>query len=160
MKLYEIDSAIQAVYDQIEQNDGVLPDELESELDGLQMERTAKISNILKLLKNIGSDETALEVEITLLEKKLKTVQNRKQSVKNYLAYAIGEGNKFKNEIASVYWKKSESVLCPDVSFLPLKFVREKITKEPDKVAIKEALNKGEVIQGCSIMHKSTIVVR
>lgn len=160
MKLYEIDSAIQAVYDQIEQNEGVIPDELESQLDGLQMERAAKISNILKLLKNIGSDETALEVEITLLEKKLKAVQNRKQSVKNYLAYAIGEGNKFKNEIASVYWKKSESVLCPDVSFLPLKFVREKITKEPDKVAIKEALNKGEVIQGCSIMHKSTIVVR
>lgn len=160
MKLYEIDSAIQAVYDQIEQNEGVIPDELESCLDGLKMERTAKISNILKLLKNIGSDETALEVEITLLEKKLKAVQNRKQSVKNYLAYAIGEGNKFKNEIASVYWKKSESVLCPDVSFLPLKFVREKITKEPDKVAIKEALNKGEVIQGCSIMHKSTIVVK
>lgn len=160
MKLYEIDSAIQEVYDQIEQNEGVIPDELESQLDGLQMERAAKISNILKLLKNIGSDETALEVEITLLEKKLKAVQNRKQSVKNYLAYAIGEGNKFKNEIASVYWKKSESVLCPDVSFLPLKFVREKITKEPDKVAIKEALNKGEVIQGCSIMHKSTIVVR
>lgn len=160
MKLYEIDSAIQAVYDQIEQNDGVLPDELEHQLDGLQMERSAKIGNILKLLKNICSDETALEVEISLLEKKLTAVKDRKQSVKNYLAYAIGEGNKFKNEISSVYWKESESVLCPDVSELPIKFVREKITKEPDKVAIKEALNSGEVIQGCSIMSKSTIVVR
>ena len=64
MKLYEIDSAIQAVYDQIEQNEGVLPDELESALDGLQMERTEKIENIIKLLKNIDGDITKVEVEI------------------------------------------------------------------------------------------------
>ena len=160
MKLYEIDSAIQAVYDQIEQNEGVLPDELERALDGLQMERTEKIENIIKLLKNIDGDITKVEVEISLLEKKLNAAKNRKQSVKNFLAYAIGNGNKFKSPIASCYWKESESVLCPDVSFLPLKFVREKVTKEPDNVAIKDALNAGEVIQGCSIMHKSTLVVK
>lgn len=160
MKLYEIDSAIQAVYDQIEQNEGVLPDELESALDGLQMERTEKIENIIKLLKNIDGDITKIDVEISLLEKKLNAAKNRKQSVKNFLAYAIGNGNKFKSPIASCYWKESESVLCPDASELPVKYVREKITKEPDKVAIKEALNKGEVIQGCSIMHKSTLVVK
>lgn len=160
MKLYEIDSAIQAVYDQIEQNEGVLPDELETALNDLQMERTTKISNIIKLMRNIDADITAIDVEISQLEKKLTAAKNRKQSVKNYLAYAIGEGNKFKDAIASCYWKESESVLCPDASELPVKYVREKITKEPDKVAIKEALNKGEVIQGCSIMHKSTLVVK
>lgn len=160
MKLYEIDSAIQAVYDQIEQNDGVIPDELESRLDGLQMERTTKISNILKLLRNIDSDITALDVEIASLQKKQKALENRKQSVRNYLAYAVGEGNKFKDAIATVYWKESESVLCPDVSDLPVKYVRQKTTQEPDKEAIKDALNAGKMIQGCSIMHKSTIVVR
>lgn len=160
MKLYEIDSSIQAVYDQIEANEGVLPDELESALDGLQMERTEKIENIIKLLKNIDGDITKIEVEISLLEKKLKAAENRKQSVKNFLAYAIGDGNKFKSPIASCYWKETESVLCPDASELPVKYVCEKITKKPDKVAIKDALNKGEVIQGCSIMHKSTLVVK
>lgn len=160
MKLYEIDSAIQAVYDQIEQNEGVLPDELESALDGLQMERAEKIENIIKLLKNIDGDITKIDVEISQLEKKLTAAKNRKQSVKNFLAYAIGNGNKFKSAIASCYWKETESVLCPDASELPVKYVREKITKEPDKIAIKEALNKGEVIQGCSIMHKSTLVVK
>ena len=137
-----------------------MPDELECALDGLQMERTEKIENIIKLLKNIDGDITKVEVEISLLEKKLNAAKNRRQSVKNFLAYAIGNGNKFKSPIASCYWKESESVLCPDASELPVKYVREKITKEPDKVAIKEALNKGEVIQGCSIMHKSTLVVK
>lgn len=160
MKLYEIDSALQAIYDKIEQNEGILPDELETELNGLQMEREHKIDNIIKLLKNIDSDITALDVEITVLEKKLKAAENRKQSVRNFLAYAIGEGNKYKNTIASVYWKESESLLVPEVESLPLKFIREKVTKEADKKAIKEALESGEIIQGCSIMHKSTIVVR
>jgi len=160
MKLYEIDTALQAIYDKIEQNEGVLPDELETELNGLQMEREHKIDNIIKLLKNIESDITALDVEITVLEKKLKAAENRKQSVRNFLACAIGEGNKYKNTIASVYWKESESVLVPEVESLPLKFIREKVTKEADKKAIKEALESGEVIQGCSIMHRSTIVVR
>src|SRR5574344_1052700 len=100
MKLYEIDSAIQAVYDQIEQNEGVIPDELESCLDGLKMERTAKISNILKLLKNIGSDEKALEVEIKLLEKKLNAVQNRKQSVKT-IGKIPPKGESFSDFIAT-----------------------------------------------------------
>ena len=161
MKLYEIDSEIQAIYDEIEANEGVLPDELETALNMLQMERTTKIDNIIKLYRNIAADETAIEVEITRLTKKLQSTVNRKQSVKNFLAYAIGEGNKFKNEIASVYWKSSESVQVPeDCEKLPEQYVRTKIEKSPDKKAIGEALKAGIVLEGCSIMHKTSIVVR
>lgn len=159
MKLYEIDSAIQAIYDQIEQNDGVLPDELESALDGLKMERTTKIDNILKLLKNIDGDITKFEVEISCMGKKLKALENRKQSVRNYLAYAIGEGNTFKG-VSSVSWKESSSVQVPDVQHIPLQYIREKVVKEPDKVSIREALESGVKIEGCSIVTKKSIVVR
>lgn len=160
LKLYEIDSAIQAIYDKIEANEGVMPDELESQLDGLQIERTTKISNILKLLRNADAEITAYEVEITMLSKKLKAVENRKLSIRNYLAYAIGVGNSFKNETSSVFWKKSESTIVPEVEFLPEQFIRVKTTKEADKIAIKEALLKGEKIAGCEIVEKQTIVIR
>lgn len=158
MKLYEIDSAIQAVYDQIEQNDGVLPDELESLLDGLQMERETKISNIVLLLKNIDGDCTKLAVEISLLQKKYKALENRKQSVRNYLAYAVGEGNKFKDAISSIYWQQRESVDVSDVESLPDMFVH--VEKTPDKGLIKQYLEGGCHIAGCQIVTKQSIVVR
>lgn len=160
MKLYEIDSAIQAIYDQIEQQDGVLPDELESALDGLQMERTAKISNVLRLLRNIDGDITKLDVEIACLNKKLKVLENRKQSVRNFLAYAVGEGNKFKDEIASVYWNNSEAVEVSDVDSLPRKYIREIVERSADKKAIKAALESGVMLEGCQIVTKKSMVVR
>ena len=160
MKLYEIDSAIQAIYDEIEQNEGVLPDELENALNGLQMERTEKIGNILKLMRNIDSDVVSLEVEIACLQKKLKATENRKQSVKNYLAYAIGEGNKFKNEISSVYWKDSESVVVDESKVDKLPNEYKKVTVEPRKTLLKDAIKHGSKFDGVEIVTKKSIVVR
>ena len=107
MKLYEIDSAIQAVYDQIEQNEGVLPDELETALNDLQLERTTKISNIIKLMRNIDADITAIDVEISQLEKKLTAAKNRKQSVKNHLAYRDWETDRKSTRLNSSHSAKS-----------------------------------------------------
>jgi Siphovirus Gp157 len=160
MRLYEIDSAIQAVYDQIEQNDGVLPDELELQLDGLQMERKEKIGNIVRLLKNIDGDCTKLAVEISMLQKKYKALENRKQSVRNYLAYAIGEGNSFKDTISSVSWNRSESVIVDEskIDMLPPFYV--KTIKEPVKKLLKEAIEKGREFDGVTIETKQSMVVR
>ena len=43
---------------------------------------------------------------------------------------------------------------------LPAVFVREKVTKEPNKVAIKEALQAGEVIPGCELTTSTTLQIR
>jgi Siphovirus Gp157 len=160
MKLYEIDSAIQAIYDEIEQNEGVLPDELESALNGLQMERTTKIGNVLKLLKNINGDITKLEVEANCLKKKLQSLENHKQSVKNYLAYAIGEGNKFKNEISSVHWTSSESVVVDEKKVDKLPDEYKKVIVEPCKTLLKDAIKHGSKFEGVEIVTKKSIVVR
>ena len=158
MKLYDIDSEIQAIYDEIEANEGVLPDELETALNVLQMERTKKIENIVKLLKNIDGDETKLFVEIQCLQKKLQSLRNRKQSVRNFLAYAIGEGNKVKTSVASIYWMNTKSTIADDVEKIPEQYL--KITKEPKLTLIKAALESGEVIEGCHIVQNKSMVVK
>lgn len=51
----------------------------------------------------------------------------------------------------SVAWSRRSIIVPDDVSALPPQYVREKIIRTPDKEALKQALETGEVIEGVSL---------
>lgn len=101
-----------------------------------------------------------LKAEAKRLSAKATALQNRADRVRELMKGAIvatGE-TKYKTDLFSFFIKKSESVQVLSEDELPREYLR--IKREADKIKIKEALKKGEHIEGCSIVEKLSLGVK
>lgn len=73
-------------------------------------------------------------------------------------AVLLTEDKKIETDLFKFTAKKSESVDVKDAELLPRAYIR--LTREADKKLIKEALKRGEQIEGCSIVEKYSLGVK
>ena len=67
---------------------------------------------------------------------------------------------KFETPKNAISFRKSLEVVPYDETLIPKEFMREKITYEPDKKAIKEAIQDGEIIEGARLEEKLNIQIK
>lgn len=131
MKLYEID---QAIMDCIDMETGeIINEEL---LNDLQMERDAKIENVALWIKQLKAEAEALKAEKMAFAERQKVAENKVESLKKWLAYALN-GEKFKTVRASVTFRTSDKVEVADIYKLDESYLRYR-EPEADKDAIKK----------------------
>lgn len=151
--LYEIDEKITALVDP---ETGELFDA--EAFDQLLMDREKKIENIALFYKNVLSDATAYKNEKDSFEKKIKQAENTAQALKGLLKYALG-GEKFKTSRVTVSYRKSEQVVCEDITKVSDEYLSY---KEPElkKKTIKEAIKSGTEVAGCQLVEMSNIQIK
>lgn len=155
MKLYEIDAALEAL---IDQETGEIAD-FEA-FEALQMEREAKLENVGCWVKNLLSDAAGIKAEEKALADRRKALENRAESLKRYLARALGDGTKFSTPRVALSWRKSEAVeVNVPVDELSDEFLTFR-DPEPNKAAIKEALKNGETVPGCEIVERQNLQIK
>ena len=152
MTLYEIDAQILSCVDT---ETGEIIDE--EKLEALTMEREAKISGCCCWYKDLMAEAKALKEEKMELTRRQQVAENKAESVKKYIARALN-GDKFKNARASVSYRKSESVCVEDIAALPDEF--KKITVEPKKTELKEAMKAGKVFEGVTLEVKENVIIK
>ncbi len=148
--LFEIDQAILACVDP--ETGEIISPEL---LDGLFMERNAKIENVALWAKNLRSDAAAYEAEEKAFAERKKKALAKVESLEKWLASVCG-GEKFSTGKCEVSFRKSDSVEVLDKNMIPADYLRTKttVTTEPDKNAIKKAIKGGQTIAGCALVEK------
>ena len=104
MKLYEIDNAI---LDCIDTETGEVIDI--DKLNELQLERDTKIENVACWIKDLKAEAEAIKAEKLALAERQKAAENKAESLKKWLAYAL-DGEKFSTARCSVSFRKTESV--------------------------------------------------
>lgn len=153
MKLYEID---QAIMDCIDMETGeVINEEL---LNGLQMERDAKIENVALWIKELKAEAEALKAEKLAFAERQKVAENKMESLKKWLAYALN-GEKFKTVRASVTFRTTEKVEVADIFKLDENYVRYR-DPEADKDAIKKAIKAGQVVAGATLVPSTSVIIK
>lgn len=160
MTLYEIE---QAILDCLDLDTGeVLDDE---KLDALQMERTAKLEGVVLWIKNLRADVEAYEKEIGTFVARKKAAENKIESLKNYLAYALN-GEKLSTTKCAVSYRKSQIadikdeaafkawavVVAPEL----LTIQEPKINKNEVKLCLKD----GESIPGAVLVERQNIQIK
>lgn len=146
MKLYEICLEIQSILDDIDA--GVIGEtDAAVELDALGKDGDEKIRNICGLIKNLEAESGAIDAEVSRLRKRSKSLEGRIDWLKNYIGSAVGEGNRWVNGVHRISWRRSKAVVVLE-SLLDGKWWREKLVREPDKLAIKAELEAGNAIAG------------
>ena len=159
MTIYEIDNNIMNCIDM--ETGEVIDTE---KLNDLQMERDAKIENVALWIKELKAEAEAIKNEKQALAERQRVAENKAESLKNWLAYALN-GEKFKTAKCSISYRNSESVEVTEEGLEALMREHEDLltykTPEPNKKAIKDAIkNDGLTVAGVQLVQKTSTIIK
>lgn len=159
LSLYEIAEAYQNLNSVMESGSDT---ELTEYLDGIQTQLEDKVSNIIKYGRSLELTSGAIDTEIDRLKDLKRLYDARSDSLKEYIAYSMVKHGitKVDTDIAKISFKKSVTTEIDDVEKLPKEFVLVKTSIQPDKLAIKEALESGKSVSGAHLESHNNLVIR
>ena len=158
MKLYEIDNAI---LECIDLETGEIIDT--EQLDKLQMERDTKLENVACWIKELKAEAEALKNEKQALAERQRVAENKAESLKKWLAYAL-QGEKFKTTKCAISFRKSEAVEVTDEGLNNLMKEHDELltykAPEPNKTKIKQALKDGLNVAGVQLVQNTSTIIK
>jgi DNA repair exonuclease SbcCD ATPase subunit len=160
MNLYEITREALELASLLETEE--LTPELEAALVINQEHLQTKAGNYAKVIANIQSDADAIETEI----KRLKAMKDSKERAITRLKEAVREAmlvsniDKIESPLFKLSLRRSESVEVDVVEALPSAFQNVKNVVTADKLAIKEAIKRGEFVMGARIVENFSLQIK
>ena len=158
MTIYEID---QAIMECVDLETGEIIDT--EQLDKLQMERNTKLENVACWIKDLKAEAEALKNEKQALAERQKVAENKAESLKKWLAYAL-QGEKFKTPKCAISFRKSEAVEVTDEGLNNLMKEHDELltyeAPEPNKTAIKQALKDGLNVAGVQLIQNISTIIK
>ena len=158
MTIYEID---QAIMECVDLETGEIIDT--EQLDKLQMERDAKLENVACWIKDLKAEAEALKNEKQALAERQRVAENKAESLKKWLAYAL-QGEKFKTTKCAISFRKSEAVEVTDEGLNNLMKEHDELltykAPEPNKTAIKDALKDGLNVVGVQLVQNVSTIIK
>lgn len=152
--LYEIEDDILGCVD-TETGEIIDPEKL----DALEMEREKKIEAVILWRKDLLAEAEAVKKEADVLSKRAKSCENKAEQLKNYISYALN-GEKFKTDRCSVSYRKTSGVVLDDIYKVSAKFWGDIKESWISKTKIKEAIEKGETVEGAHIEERQSISIK
>jgi len=160
MNLYEITREALELASLLETEE--LTPELEQALVINQDQLQAKANNYAKVIVNIQSDADAIDNEIKRLkamkESKDRAITRLKEAVKN--AMLVSNIEKIESPLFKLSIRKSEAVEVDMLEGLPSEFLNVKNVVTPDKIAIKEAIKRGEFVLGARLIDNFNLQIK
>lgn len=139
---------------------GEITDEIHSQLEITEENYPAKVDNYAGILDRL--DATELWVKSQLAD--LKDAQKRIESARTRLHFNLGQAmsllGKDELEVHRAVFELKEGrakIEITDESELDPIFTRSKLVVEPDKVAIKKAIDDGQTVTGAKIVREKQI---
>ena len=172
MTLYEINEQFSAAMEMYENGvDEIVDTEtgevksLADVLAELHMSRDEKIENTVRYIKNLRADSESARAEASNLVERADRFDKKAEQLESYLLFQLGDCKKLETPLYTVKVRTSKSTCCPTdeeaIQRLPEGFWNIKTTVKvtPDKKAIKVALEKGEKLEGCSIVENKRLSI-
>lgn len=157
MKLYEINQALEACLTiDTETGETTFNEEEYSKLDILRQD---KLESIACWVKNITAESTAITNEVKALTERKRAAENKAAKLTSLLEMELA-GQKFETARVSVTYRKSTATIIDKEDEIPKEFIRTKIETEPDKYAIKNAINAGTIVPGAHIETKMNMSIK
>lgn len=159
MKLYEIKNEIESISNWLDPETGEFMDGGLEYLDSIEIERKEKILSIAKKIDVMKAEEEAIKNKVKILSQRARAVSNAADRLKTYIANAMREGEKLKDEEIQISWRKSESVdVFGDPANLPAEFLKFKI--DVDKTSLKKALKDGLACNDAKLIEKNNLIIK
>lgn len=155
-KLYELDEMIANFEFKVDEETGEILNI--DELDELQMEREQKIENIGIYIKSLKAEAKALKEEIDNLTVRLKRINNKMESLLNFMKHALG-GKNFSTPKVDAKFRTTKATRIVDEDLIPDIYINMKIERAPRKKEILADLKKGVEIPGVELEERTSLTV-
>ncbi|ENX0816465.1 TPA: siphovirus Gp157 family protein [Neisseria gonorrhoeae] len=160
LALYRCAADVQAALDYYFDSETEREDTLEAVIGQFEV----KAQSVIAYIKNQEITEKMLEGHIGRMTGKLKAAKARNQSLKDYLARNMQAAGiteiKADDGTFKASFRKSEAVVILDEAQIPAEFMREAVKTEPDKTAIKKAIESGRQVAGAKIEGRKNLQIR
>jgi len=162
--LYEIQNDLLNLFDQIEEAEGEITKEQSEQLEIAEGQLESKSIAYYSIIKKEEGTITSIDEEIKRLTAMKKRSNTLITNLKGRLLNAVNLfGDEKKGLIVGLHTfkkRKSTSVTVEDSDLLPEAFIIEKLTKSPDKKAIKEAISSGEEVTGATLTTNYSLSIK
>lgn len=160
LALYRCAADVQAALDYYFDSETEREDTLEAVIGQFEV----KAQSVIAYIKNQEITEKMLEGHIGQMTGKLKAVKAQNQSLKDYLARNMQAAGiteiKADDGTFKASFRKSEAVVILDEAQIPAEFMREAVKTEPDKTAIRKAIESGRQVAGAKIEGRKNLQIR
>lgn len=162
MKLYEINQEIEkALAECIDPETGEIKDL--SKIEDLELKKADKVKSIALYILNLEADEREIDIQLKKFLSLKKSVKGQIDRLKAYLQLNTnGEDFKFP-EVKVTYRKSVETVITDKEEFE--RYCKRhkdlcKVKLEPNKEAVRAAIESGVKVKGAELVEKKNIQVK
>ena len=164
MNLYELNQNFNNLISVLENTeDENIKELIKNSMDQLTLETNEKIENIIKYIKNLEAEAEALEKESKRLnDRKIRTLK-KVENLKNYLKDFTNtlDSKKYHTGIFNISIRKNAAAIIIENEFLvPEEYCKTEVVRKVDKIALKEKLKAGEVIEGVKLQQSESIIIK
>lgn len=162
MNLFNITTEYKQLEAALIENEGELTEQLEQALQINQDQLQAKGISYGYVIKSIEAESDIIDAEIKRLTQLKKVRDNAAERLKTTLKQAMEMYGvlELKTPTLKISFRKSESVEIIDMDLLDEKYITKKTTEMPNKTEIKEALKRGEVIEGAELRTNNNLQIK
>lgn len=162
MNLYQLTTEYKQLESILIENEGELTPDLEQALQINQDQLQAKGISYGYVIKSIEAESDIIDAEIKRLTQLKKVRDNAAERLKTTLKQAMEMYGvlELKTPTLKISFRKSESVEIIDMDLLDEKYITKKTTEMPNKTEIKEALKRGEVIEGAELRTNNNLQIK
>lgn len=157
--IIDLEKVLDACYDL---ETGEVDEQRETELKALHDKLISNgAESLCKARINITTELDGLKAEKKRIEEAIKRLDHKLQYLENNLLfiYQHQSEDKLKAGTFTISTRKSTQVKVSD-DFSDERFLIRKETVQPDKIAIKEALKAGEVIEGAELVINDNLTIK
>lgn len=160
--LFQIEQEYMIIAQQLLENDGVPTEELAEALVMNEAQLQTKSTNYAFVIKQMDGECDIIDTEIKRLQGLKKSRQNASERLKSAISTAmeIYGVEEIKTPLVKLNFRKSESVEIEDQELLDKTYLVEKTTCAPDKTAIKEAIKRGETVNGAVLVTNKNLQIK
>ncbi|MCD7772241.1 MAG: siphovirus Gp157 family protein [Oscillospiraceae bacterium] len=170
MKLYEVNAAIESLFDEmVDAETGEIlmeSDELMEQLAALEMERSRILEYLAKLVLNTRAEAAALKEEETRLKSRRERLEKKESKLMDILDRECA-GEKTDLGVATLSYRKTSHVDVADIDKAIRWLKRNKYrdcyrVKDPEvaKSEVKKLINAGIKVPGCSVVEDRSCSLR
>ena len=170
MTLYEIDNKLRETLDNLfaEEVDPETGEVIEGgicydDIEELTMAREQKLENIGLYLKELDATLEAYKKEQERIKAKMDRIKKKSENLSSYVIFSMQghDEKKFETPRVEMTVRQSEfiDVQC-EVESLPEEYIKTKIEKSADKVALKKAIKSGAEIEGVQIGNRYSLTTK
>jgi hypothetical protein len=160
LNLYPLKQEYLAVLAELEASGGELTPEIEARIMSLDADKDLRLAALCAMVKNLKLEVEAYKTEEKRLSEARKSLERRSERLKTLAGEFLGLGESWKSGSHSISFRESQAIEVEDMEDLPNYLIRETITREPDKAAIKKAIESGEAVKGAKLVTRMIVQVK